>query len=149
MKDTSRAGLISRRDAIGLFAAMPALGANAALTNVFGGSALLGPTVLGAEAASACAGASHELSELSVEQFEALVGETFAVGDSLATLRDVRRGPDSPFRQQFAMTLDAPQSASIASDLVAVSHPAIGEHDLFVTQISDGADRKALEICFA
>jgi hypothetical protein len=146
MKDTTRAGLISRRDAIGLFAATPALGADAALTNVFGGTALVGASVLGADPALACTGASHDLSQLTVEHFEALVGEMFAVGNNLATLRDVRRGPQTPFRQQFAMIFDAP-NASIASDLATVSHPAIGQHDLLVTAV--GADRKALEICFS
>lgn len=148
MKDTSRTGLISRRDAIGLFAATPALGADAALTNVFGGTTLIGASVLGVDAAAACGAASHELSQLTVEHFEALVGETFTVGDKAATLRDVRRGHETPFRRQFAMVFDAPNTA-IASDVATVWHPAIGQHDLFVRGITDSADRKALEICFS
>jgi hypothetical protein len=149
MSDSNRTGLISRRDAIGLLAATPALGADAALTGAFGGSALAGATILGAGAAAACPGASHDLSQLTVEHFEALVGDTFTVGDTTVTLRDVRRGPDSTFRQQFAMIFDATADASIASEIAPVAHPAIGRHDLFVTELNDGAGRKALEICFS
>jgi hypothetical protein len=148
MDNTERPEPISRRDAIGLFAATPALGANAALTRAFGGVALTGASIFGADAAAARAGASPDLSRLTVEHFEALVGDTFTIGDTTMTLRDVRRGPDASFRQQFAMIFDAPPEVSIASGLVPVSHPATGRHDLFVT-VDDKAGRKALEICFS
>jgi hypothetical protein len=32
---------------------------------------------------------------------------------------------------------------------LAVAHPAIGRHDLLVTQVLDGADGTALEVCFS
>jgi hypothetical protein len=149
MKHGNRPGLISRRDAIGLLAATPALGADAALSGAFGGTALAGASLVGATTASAFAGASHDLSQLTVEHFEALVGEAFTVGNTTVTLRDVRRGRQTGFRQQFAMIFDAAPDAAIAADLAPVSHPAIGRHDLFVSQVRDGADRKALEICFS
>jgi hypothetical protein len=151
MKDDYRFGLISRRDAIGLIATTPALGADATLTSIFGGTALAGASVLGATAAQACAGAPRHLSQLNAEHFEALVGETFTVGDAVATLRDVRRGPQTlpGFRQQFAMIFEAPQNLSLASDIASVAHPAIGRYDLFVTAASDGAERKTVAICFS
>jgi hypothetical protein len=149
MTDTNRAGLISRRDAIGLFAATPALGANVALTGVFGGTALAGAPIFGAEAASACPGASHDLSQLTVEHFESLVGNTFRVADATVSLRDIRRGPATGFRQQFAMMFEVPLGVSIASGVVPVAHPAIGRHDLFVRQMNENANRKTLEICFS
>jgi hypothetical protein len=149
MTDTNRAGLISRRDAIGLFAATPALGANVALTGVFGGTALAGASILGADVASACAGAAHGLSQLNVEHFEALVGDTFTVRGTPVRLRDIRRGPETGFRQQFAMMFEVPPSVSIASGVAPVAHPAIGRHDLFVRQMNENATRKTLEICFS
>src|SRR5580704_11667657 len=153
MKDDNRSGMISRRGAIGLFAATPALGADAVLANTLRASALAGASVLSVGAAQACgyAEAPSDLAQLAAEHFEPLVGETFAVGDTTVTLRDVRRGPETQpgFRQQFAMTFDAPQSLSISSDLSPVSHPAIGQYDLFVTEVIDSANRKALEICFS
>jgi hypothetical protein len=153
MKDENRSGMISRRDAMGLFAATPALGANVALSNALRGTALAGASVLSAGVANACgyAAAPSELSQLAAEHFEPLVGDTFLVGDASVTLRDVRRGlPTQPgFRQQFAMTFDAPQTLSISSDIASLSHPAIGQHDLFVTEVIESADRKSLEICFS
>jgi hypothetical protein len=152
MSDTNGSGMISRRDAIGLFAATPALGADAVLSNALRGTALAGASVLSAGSAQACgyAAAPSELSQLAAGHFEPLVGETFMVGDAAVTLRDVRRGPETQpgFRQQFAMTFEAPPSLSIASDLSSVSHPAIGQYDLFVTELIESGRRKALEICF-
>jgi hypothetical protein len=149
VNDTNQAALFSRRAALGLFAATPALSTDAALTRVFGGAAMAGASVLGADAASACGDAAHDLSQLSVEHFEALVGETFTVGDAPMTLRDVRRGPPTPFRMQFAMTFDAAADAPMASDVRTVAHPAIGQHDLYVSEVRSGADRRAVEICFS
>jgi hypothetical protein len=153
MKNTDRSGVVSRRDAIGLFAATPALGVDAMLSNALRGAALAGASVLSAGAAQACgyAEAPSELSQLAAEHFEPLVGETFRVGDATVTLRDVRRGPETRqgFRQQFAMTFDTPRSLSITSDLASVSHPAIGQYDLFVTEVIESGHRRALEVCFS
>lgn len=142
MKNTKRSSSISRRDAVALFATTPALGAGAALSGAFGGTALAGASVL------ASAGASRDLSQLSAEHFEALVGDMFTVGDMTVTLRDVRRGPDLHLRQQFAMIFDAPAGAPLASAIAPVAHPAIGQHDLFVGAVNDG-DHRLLEICFS
>jgi uncharacterized protein DUF6916 len=151
MSDTSRSSMISRRNAVGLLAATPA---NAVLSNALRGTALAGASILSAGAAQACgfAAAPSELSQLAAEHFEPLVGETFMVGGTTVTLRDVSRGPETTqpgLRQQFAVTFDAPRSLSLASDLSPVSHPAIGQYDLFVTEVIEGADRKALAIYFS
>ena len=147
MNDTNPPALLSRRDAIGLFAATPALGADAALSGVLGGTTIA--SVLGADVGSARAGASQDLSQLAAEHFEALIGETFTVGGMQVRLRNVRRGRVTQFRQQFAMIFEAPQGASIGSKVAPVSHPAIGRHDLFVTEADRGAVPKTLEICFS
>jgi hypothetical protein len=146
MTDTNRTGKLSRRDAVALFAGGPALGVDAALASVFGGTA--GASLLFADGASACTPAA--LAQLAPEHFEPLVGNEFTVGEHRVTLRAVRRGPALPaqFREQFAVTFDAPQAPSVASAPVRVAHPAIGRHDLLVTDVNQGADR-ALEICFA
>jgi hypothetical protein len=153
MSDTNRSGTISRRGAIGLFAATPAFGADAVLSNALRGTALAGASVVSVGAAQACgyAEAPSELSQLAAEHFEPLVGETFMVGDTAVTLRDVSRGPEtmSGFRQQFAMTFDAPRTLSVASDISSVSHPAIGQYDLSVIEVIENADRKALQIYFS
>jgi hypothetical protein len=144
--DTNRTGKLSRRDAVALFAGGPALGVDAALASVFGGTA--GASLLFADGASACT--PPPLAQLAPEHFEPLVGSEFTVGEHRVTLRAVRRGPALPaqFREQFAVTFDAPRAPSVASAPVRVAHPAIGRHDLLVTDVNQGADR-ALEICFA
>ena len=83
------------------------------------------------------------------EHFEPLVGETFSVGEHRVTLRAIRLGPATPaqFRQQFAVTFSVPPARSLGLAPVRVAHPAIGGHDLFVTDVNQGADR-SLEICF-
>jgi hypothetical protein len=147
MSDTNRSSVISRRDAVGFLAATP-------LSNALRGTALAGASILSAGAASACgfAAAPSELSQLAVEHFEALVGETFSVAGTTVTLRDVSRGPETTqpgLRQQFAITFDAPRDLSLASALSPVSHPAIGQYDLFVTEVIESADRRALAIYFS
>jgi hypothetical protein len=154
MSETNRSSVISRRNAVGFLAATPALGANAVLSNALRGTALAGASILSAEAAQACgfAAAPRELSQLAPEHVEPLVGETFMVGGTPVTLRDVSRGPETTQpgrRRQFAMTFDAPRGLSLASDLAPVSHPAIGQYDLFVTEVTESADRKALAIYFS
>jgi hypothetical protein len=97
--------------------------------------------------------AKQDLSKLAAEHFEPLVGETFTVGSYQLTLRDVRRGikTSSRFRHQFAITFKVPHGRAlpIRSELLPVAHPAIGRHDLLVTQILDESDGTALEICFS
>jgi hypothetical protein len=94
---------------------------------------------------------TQDLAKLAAEHFEPLVGETFTVGEFQLILRDVRRKQKmtSRFREQFAITFKAPRDLPIRSELVSVAHPAIGRHDLLVTQIFDDVDGTALEICFS
>jgi len=139
---------ISRRDAIRLIAATPASGA------VFASSlpGVASATILASAKAGAGAlphgstAAMQGLAKLTAAHFEPLVGETFSIGGDRLTLTEVRRGPASgaPFRQQFALTFNAPRH-SMSSDIVPVSHPAIGRHDLHVAQVA----RAELEICFS
>ena len=147
MTDTNQSGKPSRREAIALFAGGPALGVDAALASAFGGTA--GASLLFADSAQAC-GMRASLADLAAEHFEPLVGQEFTVGAHRVTLRGVRRGPATPaqFRAQFALAFAAPQAAPMASDLMGVSHPAIGRHDLLVSAVGDAAGR-SLEICFA
>ncbi len=85
--------------------------------------------------------------KLAPEHFEPLVGQSFDVGPYQVVLRDVRRAGrgGSRFREQFALVFSLPQEVPIRSELLSVAHPAIGQHDLLVTQIIDGSDGSALE----
>jgi hypothetical protein len=140
---------VSRRDAIRLIATTPASGvvlatslpAAASAKAIASAAAATGQHSLG----SAAAGQS--LADLAARHFEPLVGQTFSVAGEAATLTEVRRGLASraPFRRQFALTFSAPRHGHVLSDIVPVSHPAIGCHDLHVTQIGSAK----LEICFS
>ena len=93
---------------------------------------------------------TQDLATLAAEHFEPLVGETFTIGEYQVTLRDVRRQKiRSRFREQFSITFKVPRDLPIRSERLPVAHPAIGRHDLLVTQILDAADGTALEICFS
>jgi hypothetical protein len=131
MTNTDRPNSISRRDTVALFAATAALGAGAMPSGAFGGTTV-----------------TDDLSQLSADHFEALVGDTFTIGGMTVTLRDVRRSHETRFRQQFAVTFDAPQSMSIGTEPTRVSHPAIGQHDIFIAEVND-SDHRLLEICFS
>lgn len=141
---------VSRREAIRLVAATPAAGAMLASSLP---AALAGRSITGADAAGVAQAGAHAptgLAKLSAEHFEPLVGERFTVGDDTLTLSDVRRGLKSRagFRQQFALTFNALRDVPAPTDVLPVSHPAIGRHDLLVTQIN-GPVGTALEICFS
>lgn len=94
---------------------------------------------------------TKELRDFTVEQFEALVGETFIIDGHETRLQSVRRATDTPeeFREPFALIFATPAGSTIQSHVVQVAHPAIGQHDLLVTQVMGSIDRTALEICFA
>jgi hypothetical protein len=94
---------------------------------------------------------TQDLAKLAPEHFEPLVGQPFTVGPYQVVLRNVRRAgrSGSRFREQFALVFALQHEVSIRSELLPVAHPAIGQHDLLVTQVIDGSDGSALEICFS
>jgi hypothetical protein len=152
MNGCDRTTTISRRDATRLLAA------GTLLTGLMLAGSLRGAAP--AQAAVRRRAAAHpekgltnmtpDLAKLTAEHFEPLVGETFTIGEYQVTLRDVRRQKlRSRFREQFSLTFEAPRNLPIRSERLLVTHPAIGRHELLVTQILDGADGTALEICFS
>ena len=156
MKDKGGCAGVSRRDAIRLIAVTPASGAALA-----GGYPFAAATEIAARRADAADAARNaaalgrgpepSLAKLAAEHFEPLIGETFTIGGHEATLAEVRRGPSSgpKFRRQFALAFTARREVPIDADTLPVSHPAIGRHDVHVTEIGCGAGRKRLEICFS
>lgn len=134
--------IVGRRDAIGLIAATVV--ADVVLAPPLHAAAWSGAMSSGAAAAV------HDLAKLAAHHFEPLVGQSFTIGDNRTTLRSVHRGRNTGmgFRQQFAVVFDAPENLAMRSETLPVSHPAVGGHDLLVTQIIAGSDRSALEICF-
>jgi hypothetical protein len=94
---------------------------------------------------------AQDLANLAPEHFEPLIGHTFTIGEHEVTLRDVRRRgrTTSRFREQFSLVFSLSHEVPIRSELLPVSHPAIGRCDLLVTQVMDDAQGTALEICFS
>jgi hypothetical protein len=147
---TQHRAITSRRDAVRLLAA----------TALSGGTFVMAPPAA-AEAAIRAFDAVHlekglvdmtqDLANLASEHFEPLIGHTFTIGEHQVTLRGVhRRGrATSRFREQFALVFSLPHEVPIGSEVLPVSHPAIGECDLLVTQVIDEAEGTALEICFS
>jgi len=144
MSSKSRFATISRRDAIRLFATTPASGA--VLASSFPIAAVSAAEAVD-RAAYPSAGTAASLVKLSAQHFESLVGQQFTIGDDQVMLKSVRRGPESGagFRQQFALVFAAPRDCPLQSDVLPVSHPAIGRHELHVAQVGGAA----LEICFS
>jgi Domain of unknown function (DUF6916) len=153
MAGSNRRVTISRRDAIRLFAVTAGVVSGAVAAKAFRGPASAGAAVPpdAVHSEKGLVTMTQDLAKLAAEQFEPLVGETFTVGQYRLTLRDVRRSHKigSRFREQFAIVFRAPSGLSIRSELLPVAHPAIGRHDLLVTQIMDDMDGTALEICFS
>ena len=141
MDAANRGHVISRRDVTRLLATVAA---------IVGGAVV---PMHGADAAHGKKGVlnmTQDLATLAAEHFEPLIGETFTIGDYQVTLRDVRRQKfRSRFREQFSITFNAPRDLPIRSERLPVTHPAIGRHELLVTQVLDAADGTALEICFS
>jgi hypothetical protein len=146
MNETTPFATISRRDAIRLVASIPASGA--LLAGIPLEVAACVPERFAAAGASPAAGGVERMAALSIKDFESLVGDKFIIAGEEVTLSDVREGPKSAagFRQQFALTFKGPRIVS--SEIVSVAHPAIGRHELHVTQINDST-AAALEICFS
>jgi hypothetical protein len=94
---------------------------------------------------------TRDLAKLAPEHFEPLIGHTFTIGEHQVTLRDVhRRGrTSSRFRAPFSLVFSLPRGVPIGSEVLPVSHPAIGQCDLLVTQVVHEAEGTALEICFS
>lgn len=149
MRQSNRSTIIGRRDAIGLIAATVV--ADAVLASPLHAAARSGMVPPGAAGATPGSAATvRDLAKLAADHFEPLVGQTFTIGDNRTTLRSVHRGRNTGtgFRRQFAVVFDAPENLSMRSETLPVSHPAVGGHDLLVTQIIAGSDCTALEICF-
>jgi hypothetical protein len=145
MNGSDRSTVISRRDATRLLAALAAV-----VTGAVAAGSLRGAAAHAGCAEKGSVTMTQDLAKLAAEHFEPLVGETFTIGDYQVTLRDVRRQKfRSRFREQFSVTFKAPPDLPIRSERMPVSHPAIGRHELLVTQVLDAADGTALEICFS
>jgi hypothetical protein len=144
MKDTSRPTTVSRRDTIRLLPLTASALAGVIAAEVGEGAAL----ACGAPGLHAGSGEPRELAALTAEHFEPLVGETFTVGETAMTLKEVRHGHNAGprFRTQFAAVFRGPQMQPLQSEIMPLSHPAIGRYDVFVNQIGGG---RSLEICFS
>jgi hypothetical protein len=154
MTEANRRATISRREAIRLFAVTSVLVTGGMLVNPLCGEARAMTSTRRAVTAHAQKGLADmtlDLAQLAAEHFEPLVGETFTIGQYQLTLRDVyrRHKIGSRFREQFALVFTVPHELPMRSELLPVAHPAIGRHDLLVTQIIDHIDGTALEICFS
>jgi hypothetical protein len=141
-----------RRDAVKLLAAAALSGAAAVLTSPVAAGAAIGRWAF--ESISLEKGPidmTQDLAQLAAEHFEPLIGHTFIIGEHPVTLRGVqRRGRPMPqFREQFSLLFSLPHEVPIESELLPVSHPAFGQCELLVTQVIDGAEGRALEICFS
>jgi hypothetical protein len=142
--------LTSRRDAMKLLTA-------AALSGTFAMSAAAAEALTRRRAVDAIhlekgsIDMTKDLAKLAPEHFEPLIGHTFTIGQHQVTLRDVRRRgrAASRFREQFSLLFSLPHETPIGSEVLAVSHPALGQCDLLVTQVIDEAEGTALEICFS
>ena len=145
MTQTHRSPPIGRRDALGLIAATVV--ADAVCSGPLQAAALPGTP-----AASTAAGltGAPQLAELTAEHFEPLLGQDFTVGDSMMTLRNVRRGCKSGarFRQQFGIVFDAPRQLTPLSDILPLAHPAVGRHDVLVGHVGAPGGDVRVEICF-
>lgn len=150
MEETNRPAGINRRDVIGLLTVTPTLVSSPVLANTFGAAAQAASTAFADRARhrKLAASSAQHLARLAAEHFEPLVGDTFTIGEDKVTLSGVRRGHRSRYRDQFAVVFSAPRNASVPLEPLSVSHPAIGQHDLLVTEVLDGGGRTALEICF-
>jgi hypothetical protein len=146
--DKNGIAAISRRDAISLIAATSASGV--VLTGLHPVATMAGASALGADAAGMTQNevtTAPGLANLAAEHFEPLIGQKFRIGSDEVSLSEVRHGLESgsPFRRQFALTFDASRGSPIGGEIMPLSHPAIGRHELHVT----GATGRALEICFS
>jgi hypothetical protein len=151
MTQKNRFPIIGRRDALGLMAAT--IVADTVWTGPLQACGLSGgPTIGAVTEAGAVAGldGTPDLAGLTADHFEPLVGQSFMVGDQAMTLRKVRRGLSSgpQFREQFGIILDAPQDLPLQSEVLPLSHPALGRYDVLVSP-ADVPGAAVLDVCFA
>jgi hypothetical protein len=141
----------SRRDALRLIAVALAGAALVRMPSAAAGPATRGLETNAVHSERGQPDMTQDLAKLAPEHFEPLVGQSFNVGAYQVVLRNVRRaGRNAPrFREQFALVFSLPHAVPIRSELLPVAHPAIGQYDLLVTQVIDGIDGSALEICFS
>ena len=140
----------SRREAVQLLAAAT-LSAGAVILPAAADAAVRRPAFDAIPLEKGLVDMAQDLAKLAPEHFEPLIGHTFTIGEHEVTLRDVRRRgrTTSRFREQFSLVFSLSHEVPIRSELLPVSHPAIGRCDLLVTQVMDDAQGTALEICFS
>ena len=93
---------------------------------------------------------TQDLANLAPEHFEPLIGHTFTIGEHEVTLRDVHRRerPTPQFREPFSLVFSLPHEVPIGSEVLPVSHPALGQCDLLVTQVIDEAEGRPSKSAF-
>jgi hypothetical protein len=149
---TEHRAITTRRDAVQLLAAAALSGGAVISTSPVVAEAAIGRRGFDANLLEkGLVDMTKDLASLAPEHFEPLIGHTFTIGEHQVTLRDVRRRARTTprFREPFSLLFSLPHEVPISSELLPVSHPAIGRCDLLVTQVIDEAEGAALEICFS
>jgi hypothetical protein len=79
------------------------------------------------------------LDQLTNEDFESRVGETFRLGKHAVTLKDVKTGQagHQTFRTQISLVFEAESDIGVTSDITTLSHPDLGLFELLVHRIED------------
>jgi hypothetical protein len=91
-----------------------------------------------------------DISEMTAETFEPLIGETFTINGQPVTLSAVEKvDPASPkLRTQTSLIFTAEEPIGMEDGIQHVAHPQLGEHGLLVHRITD-PDAPTYEIVFA
>ena len=86
--------------------------------------------------------------ELSAATFEALLHQRFAVEGTEAELTEVERHQADPGVESFSLRFLAPLPATAGQGTRRLSHPALGDLDVFLVPIGHSAEGLVLEAVF-
>jgi hypothetical protein len=91
-----------------------------------------------------------DISEMTAETFEPLIGETFTINSQPVTLKAVdKTDPASPkLRTQTSLVFTADEPIGMEDGIQNVAHPQLGEHGLLVHRVVD-PDAPTYEIVLA
>jgi len=93
----------------------------------------------------------YDLSQVTPEHFESLIGERLPLFDSnhAFEVKSVERlRSPSPRGSPFSVTLLAPPGARGGQGIYVVEHPDLGQIELFLVPIESSADRLRFEAVF-
>ena len=92
------------------------------------------------------------LDPLTHDHFEPLIGQAYLIGETVLTLHDAKllgHRRTEALRDPFSLLVCGPQGLRLPQGIYHMKNESLGELEMFITQVGDGAKGSEFEAIFS